>query len=63
MLEGVLRQTAGMLEGHGEAGGAYAPPPDFDPILTARPPRFLAPRITRPSRFSDIATCLDSIYL
>ena len=33
--------------GKGKAGGAYAPPP-----------RFSAPRITRPSRFSDLATCL-----
>ena len=45
-----------MLEGGGKEG---VRPPDFGPALTARPPRFLAPRITRPSRFSDLATCLE----
>ena len=47
--------NTGMLEGGGKEG---VRPPDFGPALTARPPRFLAPRITRPSRFSDLATCL-----
>ena len=42
--------------GRGEAGGA-----DFGPALTARPPRFLAPRMSRPSRFSDLATCLQGV--
>ena len=46
-----------MLEG-GRQGGRTNPP-DFGPALTACPPRFLAPRITRPSRFSDLATCLS----
>ena len=27
-------------------------------LMLAPPPRFLAPRITRPLRFSDLATCL-----
>ena len=41
----------------GGGKGAYSQP-DFGPVLTARPSRFLAPHITRPSRFSNLATCL-----
>ena len=37
----------GMLKG-GRGGYVH---PDFSPALTARPPRFLASRITRPSRY------------
>jgi hypothetical protein len=46
--------------GRGEAVGAAAPP-DSGPAFTACPTRFLAPLITRPPRFSDLATCLSSI--
>ena len=59
-----------MLEGGGR-GFVRSPPPGFGPALTTHPsrfwpcpycsppPRFLAPRITRPLRFSDLATCLS----
>ena len=52
---------SGMSEG-GRQGGQLPPPPDFGPAFTACPLRFLAPRITCPSRFSDLATCLLLFY-
>ena len=42
----------GEAGGGGGGGGGGVRPPDFGPALTARPPRF-----------SDLATCMNLLYL